>query len=449
VAVGGERVWITVAAALVVAAGFVAAYQFVEPAPPRHLVLAAGPEDGAYWRFAQRYRVALARSGIDLEVRATAGSIENLSLLEDEAAGVAVAFVQGGLLGDAPRQGLAGLGTLFVEPIWIFTALDPPPDRLDRLRGLKIAVGAERSGTRALALQLLGASGIDGTSARLEAVGGQAAADALIAGALDIVFLVTAATSPVVRRLAAAPGLELVTLQRAEAYAQVYPFLERVVLHEGALDFALGVPGRDTELLAAKASLVARDTLHPALLDMLMVTLREVHGGGDLFSPPGRFPSPHGLDVPLAPEAARFHERGPPFLLRYLPFWTATLLDRAAIMILPFVTLLVPLARVVPWLFDRRLKSRVWRWYAELAAVERAAADGELARARSNLLRVEREVCQLRLPTSHAHLAYQLRQHLELVRQRLVEREASQEPPDAVSGLDPTGQRSVTPPAAT
>ena len=296
---------------------------------------------------------------------------------------------------------------------------------------------------------MLGASGVDGTNARLEAVGGQAAADALLAGALDVVFLVTAATSPVVRRLAAAPGLELVGRQRAEAYAQVYPFLERVVLHEGALDFARSVPGRDTELLAAKASLVARDTLHPALVDVLMVSLRDVHGGGDIFSPPGRFPSPHGLDVPMAAEATRFYQRGPPFLLRYLPFWAATLLDRAAILILPFVTLLVPLARVIPWLFDRRLKSRVWRWYAELAAVERAAADGELARARSDLQRVEREVGQLRLPTSHAHLAYQLRQHLDLVRQRLRDREAGPDPPAAASEVDPTGQQPVTPRAST
>ncbi len=419
-----ERYWLYLAAATVVAAGFVAAYQFVEPAPPRHLVLAVGPEDGAYWRFAQRYRNALARSGIALELRTTAGSVENLELLRAMEAQVDVALVQGGLLTAADSDGLVGLGALFLEPIWIFTSLAPPPDRLDQLGGHSIGVGAERSGTRALTTQLLAASGVTAADARFESVGGQAAAAALMQGDLDVSFQVAAASSPVIARLAETAGLNLVSLQRTDAFAQVYPFLEHVVLHEGALDLARGVPKRDTELLAAKASMVAHAGLHAALVDVMMVALREVHAEGDIFSPPGLFPSPHGLEVPLAPEAARFYERGPPFLLRYLPFWAATLVDRAAILLLPLLTLLVPMVRIVPLVLDWRLKSRVWRWYAELAAVERAAAGGELQTAHAELERVEREVGQLRLPTSHAHLAYQLRQHLELVRQRLRAAEA-------------------------
>ncbi len=414
-----ERLLGYVLGGLLVVLGFVAAYQFVEPAPPRHLVLAAGPEDGAYWGYAQQYRAVLERSGISLEVRPTAGSVQNLDLLNDPASGVQAAIVQSGLLPGEGARDLAALGSLFVEPVWIFTRLRPLPERLDQLRGQRIAIGAERSGTQALTRQLLAASGVEATDAVMVPLGGQAAADALLGGDVDAVVLVNAVSSPVVRRLAETPGVGLVSLERAAAYAQIYPFLRNVVLHEGALNLERGLPDRDVELLAPKASLLVNGNLHPALIDILMVALKEIHGSGDVFSAPGTFPSPNGVDVPVAAEAQRFYDRGPPFLMRYMPFWAATLLDRTAILALPVITLLLPLARILPSALDWRMKSRVWRWYSELAAIERRAAAGEAAAAREELARVERDVAQMRLPTSHAHLAYHLRQHLYLVRRRL------------------------------
>ena len=419
VASPAERIVLYVAAAAVVVAGFVAAYQFVEPAPPRRVAMAAGAVDGAYWRFAQSYRAELARAGIELDVKVTAGSVENLDLLRDPASGVDIALIQGGVATAEDGRSLVGLGSLFVEPLWIFTKLAPPPERLDLMRGRRIGVGVERSGTRVLAEQLLAASGVTAANAELRTLGGERALAALLQGDLDVSLQVAAASAPVLDHLGEEPGLDLVSLERAEAYAQVYPYLEHVVLHEGALDFAAGVPHRDTDLLAVKGGMVVRNDLHPAIVDMLMVILRQVHANGDIFSPPGQFPSPHGLEVPLAPEALRYYERGPPLLLRHLPFWAATLIDRAAILLVPVLTLLLPMLRIVPALLDWRLKSRVWRCYAELAAIERKALGGDVGAAREELERVEREVGELRLPRSHAHHVYQLRHHLDLVRQRL------------------------------
>ena len=53
--------------------GFAIAYQFVEPAPPKKIVISTGSESGAYYHFAQRYATILAKNGITLEVRASAG----------------------------------------------------------------------------------------------------------------------------------------------------------------------------------------------------------------------------------------------------------------------------------------------------------------------------------------------------------------------------------------
>ncbi|MFO1036618.1 MAG: TAXI family TRAP transporter solute-binding subunit [Geminicoccaceae bacterium] len=415
----GERVWMYLIGALVVALGFAAVYPFVKPAPPPQITVATGPEDGAYWHFAELYRAELAKSGVELVLRPTVGAVENVDLLQDPASGVDAGFVQGGLLGVDGADGLRALGTVFVEPVWVFSRLQPLPDRLDQLRGKRVAIDAERSGTSALALQLLAISGVGPKDATFLPLGNEAAADALIAGDADAIFLVAEATSPLVRQLAATPGIGLVDLRRAEAYRQAYPFLEHVVLNEGALDLGQGIPGSDIDLVAPKAVLVVRDDMHSALINLMMLALTRIHASGDVFSPPGTYPSPHGTEVPLADEAQRFYEHGPPILMRYLPFGAATLVDRAAILLLPILTLLVPLGRILPAAVDWRIKSRVWRRYAELADIERQALGGETLAAREALARVEGEITKLKLPISHAHLAYHLRQHVDLVRRRV------------------------------
>ena len=78
---------------LLVVAGFVVAYHFVDPAPPREIRLLTGPADGAYHDFGLAYRQEL-DGVLSVQVASTAGSMENLKAL---AAGEGdVAFVQGG-----------------------------------------------------------------------------------------------------------------------------------------------------------------------------------------------------------------------------------------------------------------------------------------------------------------------------------------------------------------
>ena len=81
-------------------------------------------------------------------------------------------------------------------------------------------------------------------------------------------------------------------------------------------------------MLAPVASLVARENLHPALVDILIEAAKEVHRNGDIFTPTDRFPATDHLDFPLSSEALRYLTAGPSFLQRYLPFWGANLLDR-------------------------------------------------------------------------------------------------------------------------
>ena len=92
-------------AVVILVVGFVVAYQFVEPAPPKRIVLATGVDGGAYQRYGEDFADYLATAGVEVELRATAGAVENLRLLQDSD-DIDLAFVQGGIA-DATMYGRA------------------------------------------------------------------------------------------------------------------------------------------------------------------------------------------------------------------------------------------------------------------------------------------------------------------------------------------------------
>ena len=412
--VGGPAIIVTML-------GFVLAYQFVGPAPPKRVVIATGARDGAYFAFAGKYRAILAKEGIELVVRPTAGSVENLALLQDAKNGVDVALVQGGIGTPGSHPGLVSLGSLYFEPLWLFTRLRELEDLLP-LVGARIAVGPEGSGTRAVALRLLAENGLDKDNVRLMPLGAGAGAAALRAGTVEAVFFVGSAAAPVVRRLFAVPGVYLANFRRSEAYARRFRFLSAVSLPEGVLDFAGNVPDREILLLAPAATLVASPGLHPALVQLLMRAATATHREGGLFERAGEFPSLDFTDFPVSPDARRYIDSGPTLLQRFLPFWAADLIDRLKIMLLPLLTLLYPLVKALPPAYKWRMQSRIIRWYKELQAIEERIDADATAQAGAHLRsldRIEDEVRRLAVPASYVDRIYTLRHHIGLVRARL------------------------------
>ena len=332
--------------AVLVIAGFVLASHFINPAPPRHVRMASGAPQGAYAESAKRYREILARDGITLEVVTTSGSLENLRLLQTATGGVDVTFVQGGTA--SPEvPGLVSLGSVFFEPLWLFVRQSVPARYLGELVGRRLALGVEGSGTQALARQLLSASGVPDSS-ELLAMSGDEAVKALLTGSVDATFFVTARPQPQLEPLLRAKRVRLMSFVQADAFAQQFRFLSKVLLPEGRLDLSANIPAKDVTLLAPAAALVAREDLHPAIIDRLIHAATEVHGEGQLLTEPGQFPSPRFLDIPISPDAERYLKTGPTFLRRHLPFWAATMAERFTVLLIPIVTLLLPLMRFAP-----------------------------------------------------------------------------------------------------
>ena len=351
---------------LLTGAGFLVAYQFVEPAPPRKIVIGTGDKSGAYYAFAQRYKEILARDGITLEVRSTAGSGENLKLLTDPESGVDIALVQGGIGDPASQPGLHSLASLYFEPLWVFFHRDLKIKRLSDLRGRKIAVGPEASGTNAIATRLLKANGITPDTATFFGIGGEKAQNSLISKEVEAAFLVLSPQSAVIQNLLLHEKIRVLGFERGEAYQRVNRFLSILRLPEGVMDFARNIPERDVFLLAPAATLVVRDTFHPALVDLFLDAAVEVHSGPGLFQELNEFPSQKYVDFPVHKDAQRYFKSGPPFLKRYLPFWAAVFIERAMVMLLPLITLLIPLIRSLPPGFRWRVRSRIYRWYLRL-----------------------------------------------------------------------------------
>ena len=429
----GERARIFGPAFLVSLLALLVSYHFVQPAPPRHIVFATAQEGGAYFLFGLRYQALLAREGIDVTVRPTSGSVENIRLLQKGEADVA--FVQGGTGAKVNASRLRSLASLYYEPVWILARKRSGIAQLDDLKGKRVGIDQEGSGTHQIALLLLADSGIDQSTAVFLPLGGEGAANALRTGKLDAAFFVFSPRAPVIHQALAIAGLRLLSIRRAPAYALQHPFLSVLSLPEGALDLRLNLPPRQTALLAPATTLVVRDGFHPALAELLLSISQRIFGEPGMFEQAAEFPSPKFLEFPISDAAKRFFHSGPPLLQRYLPFWAADLVNRLKIILLPLVTLIYPLFRLVPPTYDWRMRSRINRWYKNLQAIEEQieARDpkADVSSTLEELDRLEASVGRLSVPLAYANPLYTLRSHIALLRDELRQGQGQARPRNA------------------
>ena len=406
-------------AMLIVLAGFLLAYQFVEPAPPKVITLATGSPTGAYHAFGLAMREILSANDIELKLQNTAGSDENAELLAEGT--VDIALLQGG----TPLEDVSGgkqlraLASLYYEPLWIFHRLEPAPIRLSGLAEQRVNRGTPGSGTQRLTNELLQLNGVAGE--KFSELDTTTASEALRAGELDALFMVSGEKSMEIQTLLRTPGIALMDLPRAKAYHLHRRYLSPLTLPAGAIDLASERPPIERQMIGVTAMLVARDDFHPALVDLLLLSAPKIVGGDGLFHSAGEFPTDRYVSIPLGKEAQRFHKRGPSFLQRFLPFWAATLIDRLVVMLIPLAALIIPLFKLFPPLYRWRVRSRIYRWYEDLQRIETrldaGSADPKELTAAVHAL--ETEVKQVETPLSYADQLYHLRTHIDLVRTRI------------------------------
>jgi len=408
--------------ALLLLALFIA-YKVINPTPPNRLVITTSTDEGDYQTYAKLYQNLLKEDGVTLELRPSSGSLENLNRLKDPNSGVEVGFVQDGLGTAEEAPELSSLGSLYYEPIWIFYRSKSEMNRISQLRGKKVAIGRENGGTMNLSLHLLKPSGVDGTNSTLIHKGWAEAADLLQKGQIDAAFFLATPEDPLIDKLVADPTLRLMSLDQAEAIVRQIPFLHHLVLPHGALNLKENIPARDIDLVAPTATLLVKDSMHPALMYLLLKAASQVHGEPGIFEKKNEFPVDKDYEFPLTDEAKHYYKSGTPFWQRYLPFWLATLVDRFVIVMLPLIILILPAMRSIPKFLAWRVKARIYRQYGELKFLETQistdAQHTDYEKFLEKLDHIEEQVNAMKVPIDFSDFIYGLREHIDFVRARL------------------------------
>ena len=407
-------------------------YYFVRPAPPSTVVMTTGGEGRTYAALGERYRQILARSHVDLRLLPSSGPVENLRRLKDKSLEVDVGFVQGGMSSSGEAPNLLSLGSISYNPLWVFYRSDETFDDLSQLKGKRIAIGQEGSGERKFSLDLLKASYTADPPTVLFDLGGEAANKALKDGRVDVIITLGTADNIFVQDLLHSQKVKLMSLNQAEAYTRVFPALSHVILPKGVVNLAKRLPASDIHLLSPTTNLVVRDTMHSALMYLLLDAATEIHGGPGWVHKAGEFPAPKVQDFLLSDQAERFYKTGRPFLLDYLPFWVAVFLDRIIKILIPVAVVLFPLMRIMPWLYSWRNRSKLYRWYGELKYLELEVSEhpqtDRIVDYYAKLDHIEASVKKINVPPAFYRELYTLREHIELVRgkvARLDQRAAS------------------------
>jgi hypothetical protein len=405
------------------------AYWWLDPTPPKHVTLATGPAQSAYAEFGKRYASALAARGIEVQLLPSEGSSANLQLLREGKADLG--FVQGGSTEPTAQDvdTLSSLGSLFVEPVWLFyraesahgSSAEGRLNALPQLAGLRVNVGTPGSGVPALMGKLLELNHIDPATIHLTQLEQTPATVGLLNGELDAIVLASAPESLMVQMLLQTPGIRLMDFAQSEAYSRRFHFLTPVLLPRGVVDLAQDVPAQDVRLIASTTTLLARQETHPALLQLFAQTSLTLHGGAGWFNRARDFPAVTHSEFPLAAEAERTLRNGPPTLQRYLPFALANLVERMWLALGIILALLLPLSRVLPPLYAFRVRSRVFRWYGQLREIEsRLAQEPDSAPQLVEALdALERRVARISVPLSYTDQLYALRNHIDMVRKKL------------------------------
>jgi TRAP-type uncharacterized transport system substrate-binding protein len=411
---------------LVVLAIGLAVVVFINSAAPTVLTIAGGPQGSSFYRSAERYKAILAKEGITLNIIETEGSVDNLKKLADPKMKVDVGFVMGGETKGINVEHLMSLGSVSTQPLTIFYR-GKKRTLLSEFKGGRLDIGADGSGTHTLALALLAANGIKpGEGTTLTENLSDDPEKALRENRTDAIFLMSDSTSgKLIRSLMRDQDIHLFNFTQAEGYTRRISYLNKLQLPRGSLDFGKNIPAEDMQLVGPTVELIARDSLHPALSDVLLEAAREVHARPGLYKKRGEFPNAEEHEIPVSEDAHRYYASGKSFLYRTFPFWLASLIARSLEAIVPIILLLIPAIKIAPVIYGWRIKSRIYRWYRALLELEREAIKSKFDPARRDeflrkLELIEEAANKIVVPAAFGDLLYELRLHINFVHDSLL-----------------------------
>ena len=398
-----------------------------DPAPPRHVWVATGPEGSSNQYLGKKYAAYFAERGITMHLVSTEGSVENVKRLQDRNDPVMAGFVMAGAA-EKHAPGIETLGSINYQPLWCFyrsdVPIDSPQERIRRLLTGSLNIGTPNSGTHMLVTQVLTMTGVDTSATRFAQLADDVAIESVNKGTLEGMCLVDTYESPNVQKLLKLSGLQLMAFNRADAYTRLVSSIETVMVPEGGLNLAANRPAVPAPLIATTTEIVIDDRLHPAIQTLFLMAARDVNGKQSFFSQEGEFPAFKDSRLQRSPEAMVFYEKGTPFLMEFVPFWLAEFIRRLVLTLLPFLAVAYPVIRSMPNYHKNRVRSRINRMYGALKFFEQSLLEHydpeQKPQYLAQLDAMERDALTMKVPKSVAGDYYTLRSSIDFVRNCLL-----------------------------
>lgn len=402
---------------LLVIFSFYLTSKFIEPSSKKEITIATGSVDAEYYKTALEYKKILEQQKVKVNIVPTNGSVENIKLLNEKK--VDIAFIQNGI--DIPNNNnLKAIASIYYEPLWIFYKNEKyTMDYIIQLTSKKISVGKDGSGTKDLSLKILNDNGINNENSQILNLSTQESKNALLKGEIDAMFLVSSANSHTVQELLANPDINLFSFKRAKAYSRKYTFLESVPLYEGTIDLYKNLPNDNVNLLTTTASLVIRDDFSDELTRLILKEIKNLHNKKDLFEKENQFPNINNLTLQTSEEAAIYFTYGDTWLEKIFPYWIASNIDRLKILLIPLLTLLIPLSKGFFPLYRWSIRSKIYKWYEEIQKIDLLIENANHEQLNSYLNKITSLKSEIKnetkVPLSYMGEYYDLIMHLELI----------------------------------
>ena len=403
---------------LLVVASFYLTSKFIEPSSKKEITIATGSIDGEYYNTALKYKEILEKQKVKVNILTSNGSMENIQLLNDKKADIA--FVQNGIDSLKKQTEIKAIASIYYEPLWIFYKNDEyKMDYLVQLITKRVSLGREKSGTEDLALKMLNDNGINKENTQLLNNSTEEAKDLLIKGEIDAIFIVSSPNSKTIKELLENPDIKLFNFKRAKAYSRKYTFLESTPLYEGTIDLYRNLPSEDINLLSTTANLIVRNGFSDELTRLILKEIKKVHNKKELFEAANQFPNIENLTIDINEDADRYFTYGDTWLEKIFPYWIASNIDRLSILLIPLITLMIPLSKGFFPLYRWSIRSKIYKWYEQIHKIDLIAeyeSQDKLQDCLTQITILKKEIKQeTKVPLSYMGEYYDLIMHLELI----------------------------------
>jgi hypothetical protein len=200
---------------------------------------------------------------------------------------------------------------------------------------LTLGVGPKNTGGRLLTDIVLDEYGITPESSTYIELSLRQMANALRTGDIDVGFFLQPTNNKIVADIGTLGFAKLVPVNYATAMVKKYGYLHHLVIERGSFSLLNDLPSSNINMVGIPATVVAKKNLHPAVVVLVSLALKDAYRAPTLVSNRASFPSMNyefDLDVDVdADQIYRYSPGHVPFLYRTFNFWLAGLLDKSAL----------------------------------------------------------------------------------------------------------------------